>query len=166
MLLPDGGVLVVGGAAAGMGNPVNGMGNPVNAERYDPVTGTSAVIDPRPSTRTEHAAIVLTNGQLLVAGGWPGPMASAELFNPLTNLFTPTGSLSVAAGDFNLIALPSGLVLAAGIAPANLYDPAAGTFASLGEGTARPFSTATALQDGSILIVGGGSGLATAEIFK
>jgi hypothetical protein len=155
MLLPDGGVLVVGGISAA-----------VYAERYDPTTGTSAVIDPRPVTRTEHAAIVLASGKLLVAGGWPGPLASAELFNPLTNAFSPTGSLSAAAGDFNLVALPSGLVLAAGMAPANLYDPATGTFASLGEGTARPFSTATALQDGSILIVGGGSSLATAEIFK
>lgn len=121
-------------------------------------------------------------GKVLVAGGVTGSFfnafSSAELYDPVTNTWKPTGSMTVARIEPTLVPLPSGNVLAVGGvegASTELYDPWTGTWAATGsllqprEHThINPF-TATAMGDGRVLVAGGewggGYTMTEAEIY-
>jgi hypothetical protein len=86
-------------------------------------------------------ATLLQNGQVLVAGGdnSSGTLSSAELFNPATGTFSPTGSMNVPRDSQTATLLQNGQVLMAGGPPftlpggsAELYNPATGTFTNTG----------------------------------
>ncbi|MCX6394103.1 MAG: kelch repeat-containing protein, partial [Solirubrobacterales bacterium] len=75
---------------------------------------------------------VLPSGKVLIAGGLDGSgyLASGELYNPATGLFTTTGSLTTGRAYATASVLPSGKVLIAGgegnsgyLASAELYTP-------------------------------------------
>jgi len=130
------------------------------------------------TARASHTSTVLTNGMVLIAGGYNGnSLASAELYNPATGTFTPTGSLNTARLYHTATLLNNGMVLIAGgsdnngniLASAELYDPATGTFTPTGSlNAARELHTAT-VNNGMVLIAGGnGSGgvLASAELYN
>ena len=69
---------------------------------------------------------------VLVAGGFDSSfnaLASAELYDPASGTWTPTGSLNTARGEHTATLLPNGMVLAAGgfgasgvLASAELYE--------------------------------------------
>jgi Kelch motif/Galactose oxidase, central domain len=73
--LPNGKVLVTGGfeTQATFTSPLG------SAELYDPKANTWAIIDPMITPRRGHAAALLRNGEVLVAGGFEG---GAELLSP------------------------------------------------------------------------------------
>jgi hypothetical protein len=127
------------------------------------------------TARSSHTATLLKDGRVLVTGGVDstrGYFATAEIFDPTSGTFAPTGSMGTARSSHTATLLKDGRVLLTGgvdIATAELFDPASGSFAPTGSmGTWRYSHTATLLNDGKVLVTGGAVGgtvLATAEIF-
>jgi hypothetical protein len=134
---------------------------------YDPATGKFTVIAAMTTRRARPSATLLTDGNVLLAGGGDhdgpdGAVASAEIFHADTLRFQPTGSLHRARSGHTATLLHDGTVLIAGggngglIAGAELYDPKIGTFSETGSlNTPRHKHTAGLLPDGRVLIAGG-----------
>jgi hypothetical protein len=181
--LADGRVLVAGGY------PDN---TPMaSAELYDPATRTFSATGSMATARGFHTATRLSDGRVLVTGGNPGAwdfagvlIASAEVFDPATGTFGPTGPMTTPRDVHTATLLLDGRVLITGgedwfrhaLASAELYDPKTGTFSPTGSmATARDLHVATLLADGRVLVTGGtpfgiynsdgGQVLASAEVY-
>ncbi len=187
-LLPNGKVLAAGGRIGAAGGP-----STATAEVFDPISGTWSSAGSMPDPRYSHSATLLPDGRVLVAGGFTGGLTtnaqpvlnSAALYDPVTNSWTPTGSLNVRRSIHMATLLPNGKVLAAGgrtcsapptacdsgfvTATAELYDPATGTWTPTGTmGERRHTTSVVVLPNGTVLLSGGfpGTGLRTAEIYN
>lgn len=167
-LLADGKVLVASGdTGLGIDTP--------SAELYDPVTNTWSPAGNLLKARHYHTATLLPNGEVLVAGGGEfygvgGPLESAELYSPINNSWRPTAAMGVKRVVPAAALLADGTVLVVGGTDVNgtsqpdrsaeIFDPATGNWRSAGQTVAsRTWPTATALADGSILVVGGGQNI-------
>lgn len=129
-------------------------------------------------SREDHTATLLTNGEVLVAGGFGASavQATAELYDPATGNWSFTGSLNTHRFSHTATLLPDGTVLVAGgddlsggVAPAELYDPASGSWRSAGSlNTGRYHHTANLLTSGKVLVAAGyryPNDLASAELY-
>jgi N-acetylneuraminic acid mutarotase len=156
-LLLNGKVLIAGGQSS----------NSNSAELYDPTTGTWTTTGSLNTGRYLHAATLLPNGKVLVVGGIGNcasfclALNSAELYDPVTEMWSNTGSLNKTRFGLTATLLQNRWVLAAGSDgdagdTAELYDPATGTWTSTGNlNSARGFHTATLLPNGKVLVAGG-----------
>jgi hypothetical protein len=165
--LADGRVLVAGGENA------NICTNDVTTELYDPTTGTWTATGSMVAARccgASNLIALLSDGRVLAAGGQlgfanfttpNGPFA--EVYDPATGLWTPTGSMSSARSGHTLSLLPNGRVLAAGgydgtnmLSSAELWDPATGIWSPTASLlAARGGHTATVLTNGKVLVATG-----------
>jgi len=183
-LLNDGKVLVVGGDAREVlrycGPPFHCTRHVplASAELFDPASGSFAGTGNMVAPRTLHAATLLGDGKVLVTGGDSGndfstPLATAEIFDISTGMFTPTSNMVNARAGHTATLLANGKVLVAGGSSgdaAELFDPATGEFTATGSMvTSRTNGTATLLKNGDVLVTGGddasGNPVATAELF-
>ncbi len=143
--------------------------------------GALHAVTPMLEPRSGHSATLLPDGKVLIAGGMRRNQdfyKSAELYDPATGKFQPTGEMNQRRVGHIAVPLPSGKVLIAGgwvgmggTDSAELYDPATGNFTAIAAKmtTPRGRPSATVLANGDVLIAGGerrdNESLATAEIF-
>ena len=178
--LADGTVLVAGGQRGPVSSPLQAL---ASAELYDPATGVWSQTGAMGQARYGHSATLLTDGRVLVAGGHyvrsprsNGALHSAELYDPGTRTWTPTGPMTDARYSHPAIPLPDGQVLVvggyvpfthgygAGLAHCELYQPTTGQWVPAGTmSTPRHSHRATLLADGTVLVSGGGDPGAAAD---
>jgi Kelch motif len=156
--LADGRVLVTGGqTAAGAISP--------SAEIFDPATGGFEPTGTMQMARVKHAAARLQDGRIVVLGGsgeagYAGRLSSTEIYDPSSGVFSPGPDLTWGRHKLRdaVAALASGAILVAGgAAQPELLDAAGRAFQPVpGDlGGAAMFATATRLEDGDVLVLGG-----------
>jgi hypothetical protein len=171
-LLADGQVLITGGFGA-TGQPAPALDT---AELYDPRTGAFTALAARMrSARTQHAAVRLPDGQVLITGGQADTnngdgVDTAELYDPPTRSFLPLAAgLASPRGGHTATLLNDGkVVLIAGYyrgpgtlkSIAEIYDPITGSFTALQASmtVVRQAHESVLLPDGNVLVVGGSGG--------
>ena len=155
------------------------------AEVYNPTRGTFTPTGQMSHPRTYFTANLLPDGQVLVAGGMNvtsipprGYVATADLWNPTTGLFTPTGSLFYGRCSHTAMLLVSGRVLIVGgegqggpTLRSETYDSGAASFStSAWMGSERYRHATTLLPNGNVLVTGGyfstDGELATSETYE
>ena len=122
-LLADGRVLITGGFSGDLlTTPLVDLGM---CEIYDPATGKFTVTGSMSEGRSQHTATLLQDGRVLVAGGGAHVPAggdgltlsggnTAELYDPTTGVFTPTGLMVEGRDIAAAVLLQDGRVLVAG----------------------------------------------------
>lgn len=190
-LLPDNKVLVAYGSNSGAYSNATGYVGLSSIEVYDAGTGTfTEIVGEDGAGIFGHSATPLPNGKVLLAGGFVNSVwdyggstsyNGTTLYDSATGVFSGTGNMTANRGGHTATLLANGKVLIAGgadqdptgtgLASAELYDPSTGTFTQTGSmAVGRFLHTATQLQNGRVLIVGGVSTstsdpVATAEVY-
>lgn len=165
--LLDGDAVIVGGAIPGetYHHGVNGV------ERFDASTGTWSEAAKMSTARKGMATVRLSDGRIMVIGGADGPpdgsrfLATAEIYDPIQNTWTPThGKLNIARDHHLAVVLHDGRVLIVGgegpwkvdTLVSELYDVATDSFVEAGRtNMARYEASATLMPDGRVLVAGG-----------
>jgi len=187
-LLPDGEVMVSGGTSNGFIYP----GTRSSIELYDPTQGQWTLAGTMVQERVGHTATLLPSGKVLLAGGITNapppttPFFSAEIYDPLTGMSSPAGSMNSARVYHTATLLPDGTVLVSGgltdhtgnvssdgsaTNSTEIYNPATDTWTLIGAlNTARFGHRSILLPGGQILAVGGGTnesdpGLGSTELY-
>ena len=119
--LHDGKILIVGGRST---NDPSGCAGTTSAELYDPASHTFTPTGKMTAVRRYHSATLLADGRVLIAGGEvhfsggycrPDPnRPSAEVYDPSSGTFTPTGDMIGYQNGHTATLLPNGRVLIAG----------------------------------------------------
>ena len=164
-LLPNGKVLVAGGAPA----------NYASAEIYDSSSNSWSLAAPSPFGLSEHTATLLHDGKVLVVGG-----GGSAIYDPQQNVWlTITApNMTKYRNGHSATLLKNGRVLIVGgynanydsLSTAEIYDPTTNSWSAAGRlATIRYLHTATLLPNGKVLVHGGNYGywanVRTAEMY-
>ena len=130
------------------------------------------------TTRYGHTMTLLSNGKVLIAGGYDNStyLNSAEIYDPATGMTTRTKNMKAARMNHSATLLVNGKVLLIGgrdgkstVSSAEIFDPNKGTFTALPDVfVGRLGHLATLLPNGKVLIAGGSNDnayVSTAAIF-
>ncbi len=166
-LLKNGRVLVTGGATTYHGSSGNVT---TSAEIFDPRSGKWSQAASLPKPLYVQSAALMPDGRVLVAGGWWSTSNSdpshgnVQIYDPVANNWTMTGSLVTPRAQFSLVPLPDGRFLAMGgvdpsyhtLASSEIYDPATGAWQTTGKlGVAMMWPAVGVLPDGRVFVAGG-----------
>lgn len=168
--LPNGRVLIAGGIN-------EGQAALATAEIYDPVTRKFTPTHlPMNTARVFPGMVTLADGRVLVVGGlneissysagivrFFNGLASAEIYDPATDTFTPTGSLAEGRGFPHVTAVAGGALVMCGTfmdtprTSLERFDATTGTFmlatpAALPAGETGCSSDVAELRDGRLLV--------------
>jgi N-acetylneuraminic acid mutarotase len=183
-LLPSGDVLAAGGTSPS-GQQGTGGGQTISptssAEIYHAATGTWTLTGSMTTARFEASGTLLSDGRVLIAGGFGGPgapggaggiqynpLTSTEGYDPAVGAFSATGQMINARADHVAVRLADGTVLVAGglggstggvsVATAERFDPTTGRWREVSPMTrARTGASAALLGSGRVLVAGGES---------
>jgi len=135
--LKGGRVLILGGSGLEAGTVAE-------MEVYDPATDSFSAAGTMPSQEGGYSATLLDDGRVLIAGGndptktrSDGPsftrgVMTAQLYDPSTGSFVPTGSMKVGRQSHDALRLRDGRVLVVDWGGrSELYDPRTGTWSVL-----------------------------------
>ncbi len=147
-MLPDRSVLVTGGFSG------PGTVRLSSAEVFTTAGGFVSLSPAMTTARAEHAAVLLETGKVLIVGG-----SSAELYDPVTQSFSPTGAPIGNHEKPRVALLPNGDVLLVGQAAAvgELYHPSTEQFSATSP-LVESFvvgRSVHSLPSGSVLLAGG-----------
>lgn len=187
-LLPDGEVLVAGGYN-GVERDGGIVPNPLTlAQLFDPGTRSWVQAAPMRVARDEAEAALLADGSVMVVGGtcpflqydpetgeWVCDSSNtAEIYDPSSNAWSPAPALSELRTVDTLTALHDGRVLLLGFfgprsgedaMGAAIYDPSANAWSAAAPPNIKRGgrATATLMNNGDVLLVGGSGGTAALD---
>jgi hypothetical protein len=147
----------------------------VKTDIFDPATNAFSAVGDSTFKRNRSPGVVLASGKVLVAGGTTyvtnrygepdfASTIEAELFDPISNTWSTTGSMNTPRRDFFMVRLNNGKVLVGGgmnefsfLKSAEIYDPATETFSSVPDMPVnnRAGASAILLSNGKVLVAGG-----------
>ena len=170
-LLMDGTVLIAGGE----------QGGKENFEIFDPNLNRITHFGYLNVPRSFHSADLLPDGKVLIAGGYDQTGTGTnkvEIFDPVTKSMNLIQSMNSNRGLHSSTKLLSNKILISGgyndsnmstqLDSAEIYDPDTNSFTSISNmNSARGFHRSLLLEDGKVLITGGGfdASLSSSEIF-
>ena len=182
-LLPDGKVLIAGGASSRLYSlaDVNKV-SIATAEIVDPTTGEWSSVDDMSTDRNGLTVTALDDGRALVAGGigLKTIHGTAELLDPSSGTWSETGNMAVSRVWHRATKLRDGRVLVTGgfdagfavLASTEIYDPATGEWSPAADLIdSRAAHQAILLPDGRVLVLGGSKrppgfiAVTTAEVY-
>lgn len=172
-LLKNGQVLISGGCAGRGCDPIL-----ASAEIFDPETQSFRATGAMATPRSGHDATLLSDGRILVSGGWTGQEATnlAEVYDPDAGRWIAVGTMTAARVSHIGVSLSDGRVLIMGggsgglgdLNSVEIFDPTNDTFSAVGRMRSNHY-LATRLADGRVLVTGGqtseGEISGSAEIF-
>jgi len=133
----------------------------------EPSRTLAAVPGPAHDRRHLHTATMLNDGRVLVVGGFGEgfvPLASAEVYDPVTGVWSQIGSMVQPRAEHAASLLGDGRLLVTGgrdevfvpLASAEVYDPSTGLWSPYTDMAAQRRShSAVVLRDGTVFVVGG-----------
>ena len=178
VLLANGKVLVAGGLTW----TNNNWASTSTAGLFDPASNTWSATGSMITPRRTHFMIRLVDGRVFVGGGTSddGDVKSAEIYDPVTEIFTSVPDMPETRSNVHAALLPNGNVLVVGgynsgtghLTSAVIYNVSSNSWSTVNSQmqTAHDYGAAiVALNDGRIFIAGGWDstlhGISQTEIF-